>query len=360
MKSFYAMALEGEAEPEVYTPDPNRRTVVTAGPLGQQITDELNRQFVKVDNVTGDAMQPSGQPEPGVRSSEIAQESQQQDVTVMQNLVSNLNRIAAGPEQAAGPLSGGEVTVYGVSEVGLDERRVVEITSELAARENPRDFVVVVQPEELTPVANTDVMPIDTVEEVSGSTSRAARPEMIAALESICKKLGGKVYTSLENFCSACEDEAKEADEAKKVEDEAKAKADAEAEAKAAGSVPPENPAAAAQEDLTPAPAKEPGATDPAPAADPAAVVEPVVGEEKPAADPAKPAVATENEEPSAASELADVPPAPAPAEGAPGDTGTDGSTGATDPVGTQDPAAGSEDAPAVDPAASTDPDAAV
>lgn len=360
MKNFYALALEGDAEPEVYTPDPNRRTVVTAGPLGQQITDELNRQFVKVDNVTGDAMQPSGQPEPGVRSAEIAQESQQQDVTVMQNLVSNLNRIAAGPEQAAGPLSGGEVTVYGVSEVGLDERRVVEITSELASRENPRDFVVVVQPEELTPVANTDVMPIDTVEEVSGSTSRAARPEMVAALESICKKMGGKVYTSLENFCSACEDEAKAADEAKRVDDEAKAKADAEAEAKAAETASPEKPAAA-QEDLTPAPAPEPGATDPAPAVDPAAVVEPVVGGERPAVDPAAPAVATENEEPNASSELADVPPAPAaPAEGAPGDAGTDGSTAATDPVGTQDPVAGSEDAPAVDPAASTDPDAAV
>jgi len=197
-----AISLESADEERVLrqASDPKQRTVVTTGPLSQQFTDELNRTYAKTDPVTGEA-QPENAPA-------IAQESQAQDVTVLQNLVTNLTRAAVAPENAEGNVSGGEVTVYGIKEAELTPERIVEITTEIAGREDPSELVVVVEPEVDTSNANTDTAPVAAVREVRPNEPAALR----AALESICKKFGTKMYPSLEAFCSACEDEAEAAE----------------------------------------------------------------------------------------------------------------------------------------------------
>jgi hypothetical protein len=194
-----AMALEDDGTERVLrqAANPNERTVVTTGPLSQQFTDELNRTFAKVDPVTGGA-QPENRPV-------LAQESQAQDITVLQNLVTNLSRAAvSSSEQPAGDVSGGETTIYGIKEADLTPERIVEITTEISERDKAADMVVVVEPTVLTSNANSSTAPVERVEEVDPN----ARPDLRSALEAIVNKLGSKVYPSLEMFCKACEDEA--------------------------------------------------------------------------------------------------------------------------------------------------------
>lgn len=202
MKNIYAMALEGRTEVEREAIEPTQRTVVIAGPLSEQFTQELARQYAKTDPVTGNAQEPDSAP-----AEKIAVESQAQEVTIMQNLVSNLSRGVAEPDKGALNPEGGKITIYGVDEAEITPEDVVDVTGELAEQENPRDFVVIIKPEDETSNANTETAPVAEVAEVepAGAERQAARKATRAALESIVKKFGGSIYTSLESFCKACE-----------------------------------------------------------------------------------------------------------------------------------------------------------
>lgn len=197
MKNLYSMALEGRLEVERQAANPIQRTVVVTGPLSEQFTQELARQYAKVDPVTGTAQEPD--------VSRVATESQAQDVTIMQNLVANLSRQA---EPSDDTVEQDPVTIHGVSEAELTPEDVIDVTSELAARENPREFVVIVQSDDQTSNANIETAPAEAVVEVEPAISerQAERKSTRAALESIVKKFGGSIYPSLEAFCKACED----------------------------------------------------------------------------------------------------------------------------------------------------------
>jgi hypothetical protein len=185
-KSMFRMALEGETVE--MTSRPNEPTIVMSGPLSEIFTKALDITYAKADPVSGTAG--------------IAQESQAQDVTVMQKIVESINNNSQQSLQApaggegqfekgyAAPTSGADLQVYGVAKQDITDADVVDVADALMnedAESKPKDFVVVV--DSTIPGAN------------GPGSSQAEEIEYLSeAMESLTKKLGGRFYHSFEAF----------------------------------------------------------------------------------------------------------------------------------------------------------------
>lgn len=188
-KSMLRMALEGETIE--MSKRPEEPTIVMSGPLSEIFTKALDVAYAKADPVSGTAG--------------IAQESQAQDVTVMQKIVESINnnsQQALQPPEAgdgqfekgfAAPASGADIQVYGVAKADITDADVVDVADALMNEDTetkPKDFVVIV--DSTLPGANG-----------VGSAPQEEIEYLSEAMESLTHKLGGRFYHSFEEFVEA-------------------------------------------------------------------------------------------------------------------------------------------------------------
>jgi hypothetical protein len=178
-KSMFRMALEGETVE--MTSRPNEPTIVMSGPLSEIFTKALDVAYAKADPVSGTAG--------------IAQESQAQDVTVMQKIVESINNNSQQATQAVDepgvdPRTGADLQVYGVAKADITSDDVVDVADALMNEDEdarPKEFIVVV--DSTIPGANGP-----------GSAQSEEVEYLTEAMESLTKRLGGKFYRSFEAF----------------------------------------------------------------------------------------------------------------------------------------------------------------
>lgn len=188
-KNMFRMALEGDVVE--MSSRPEEPTIVMSGPLSEIFTKALDVTYAKTAPAEGAG---------------IAQESQAQDVTVMQKIIESINNNSEQAMQApehsgeggveagfALPTSGADLQVYGVAKADITSDDVVDVADALMNEDTesrPKDFVVVV--DATLPGANGEgSAPVEEVEYLS------------EAMESLTKRLGGRFYHSFEEFVEA-------------------------------------------------------------------------------------------------------------------------------------------------------------
>lgn len=162
-------ALEGMDDAQ----DPMNQTVVMKGPLAEVMTKALNVAYAKPDPVTGEA----------------AMESQAQEVTLIQQMISQANG-GETPDQG--------LKIWGVSKDDFNQEVLTEITADMAAEvneEKPSDYVVIVDGTRPGENSESAGVPEETVVKLE------------SAMESITTALGGKFYRSLEEFVESVDPE---------------------------------------------------------------------------------------------------------------------------------------------------------
>lgn len=191
----YQMALEGD---DLANRDP-QTTIVMKGPLSESFTQALNMHLKKEDPIET-PVDPAAVGTPANGEAAPAMESQMQEVTIMQNLISKMNHHGAvEPGKDTGlPRRGAEVKIWGVSKDELNNDRIVEVASSIREEDDPADFVVVVDE---TKPGNME----------TGGESRNRIEALNTTMESIVTSLGGRYFKSLkaavECLCAAAEAE---------------------------------------------------------------------------------------------------------------------------------------------------------
>ena len=138
--------------------------IVIKGPLSDEFTDALNKEYAKEPEETGAAM-----------------ESAAIDTMMMQQLAKSMNIQNNSPTDSF-------QTVYGVSKDEVTQDTIVEVASELSAQQDTRDFILII--DGTTPGDNGDSnsAPIERLEILN------------SALECLVIAHGGKVYSSLTQY----------------------------------------------------------------------------------------------------------------------------------------------------------------
>lgn len=188
-KNMFRMALEGETIEMSRRPE--EPTIVMSGPLSEIFTKALDITYAKTDPITD--------------RPQIAQESQAQDVTVMQKIIESINNNSTqtlqssqagefsepGADGEGLPTSGADIQIYGVSKADITSDDVVDVADALMNEDTetkPKDFVVIV--DSTLPGANGE-----------GSSAPHESVEYLSeAMEALVHRLGGRFYRSFEEF----------------------------------------------------------------------------------------------------------------------------------------------------------------
>lgn len=203
-----------------------RPVVVLSGPLSEVYTQALNQVLAKPDPLQvdpeeegqnggdgkgeGEPDQPTGEGKPALENEDgsvtppagsegegtekepaegeakpegenkPATESQQQDVTMLQQL-----SLAISNGKEVGVQDDPEYTIYGVSASDVRPETIVDVAEEMAQMDKPEEFVLVVDATQPGANGAEDSLPQERV------------VELTEALESLVVRQGGKVYKNL-------------------------------------------------------------------------------------------------------------------------------------------------------------------
>lgn len=158
MSRLLRAAMEGDLPDG--SPNPSEPPIEIKGPLSDAFTKALQTAYAKT---------PDGS---------VATESQAQDFSIMQHLITEL-------ERAEGYTGDAPVVVYAVQADQMDQNDYVEITNDLATNDHPENIVVVMDA---------------TDPSVDGGQYSGEVTERLVTLEALAVRCGAKCFRGLGAF----------------------------------------------------------------------------------------------------------------------------------------------------------------